>query len=181
MCVSRRRKRLLCGAGGGRSLRSIRRARARVVPLRLVSGWCILRRGGEAHRESNFSMSACEYAAPTTRLDSRGVFLGPLAGDALRQNGAVELLVNQHTGDPFPEWYDDRLYLLRPVYVRSWGNRSAGQSRCKRTDMTYQLGPSPAAQRQSTFQPGNAAEVRTQDLPAEAACCRSQKNQTLQV
>lgn len=38
-------------------------------------------------------MSACEYAAPTTRLDSRVVFLEPLVGVALRQNCAVELHV----------------------------------------------------------------------------------------
>lgn len=44
-------------------------------------------------------MSACEYAAPTTRLDSRVVFLGPFAGVALRQNCAPGLLVNQHAGD----------------------------------------------------------------------------------
>lgn len=44
-----------------------------------------------SHKESNLSMSACEYAAPTTRLDSRVVFLEPFAGEALRQKGAVEL------------------------------------------------------------------------------------------
>lgn len=47
-------------------------------------------------------MSACEYAAPTTRLDSRVVFLGPFAGVGLRQNCAPELIVNQHTGDRKP-------------------------------------------------------------------------------
>lgn len=53
---------------------------------------------GSAHRESNFSMSACEYAAPTTRLDSRVDFLEPFAGEALRQKGAVELhvTIDQH-------------------------------------------------------------------------------------
>lgn len=46
--------------------------------------------------ESNFSISAWEYAAPTTRLDSRVVFLGPFAGVALRQNGEAELYEDQH-------------------------------------------------------------------------------------
>lgn len=37
-------------------------------------------------------MSACEYAAPTTRLDSRVVFLGPFTGVvAPRQKGEAEL------------------------------------------------------------------------------------------
>lgn len=48
----------------------------------------------QSHKESNFSMSAWEYAAPTTRLDSRVVFFGPFAGVALRQNGEAELHVN---------------------------------------------------------------------------------------
>lgn len=52
------------------------------------------RRGrGKAHKESNFSISACEYAAPTTRLDSRvGFLVGPFAGGGLRQKGGAELL-----------------------------------------------------------------------------------------
>lgn len=40
--------------------------------------------------ESNLSISACEYAAPTTRLDSRVVFLGPFPGVELRQNGEAD-------------------------------------------------------------------------------------------
>lgn len=40
-------------------------------------------------------MSAWEYAAPTTRLDSRVVFLGPFAGVGLRQNGEADLLAGQ--------------------------------------------------------------------------------------
>lgn len=47
----------------------------------------------KAHKESNFSISACEYAAPTTRLDSRvGFLVGPFAGGGLRQKGGAELL-----------------------------------------------------------------------------------------
>lgn len=52
------------------------------------------RAGGtaEPHRESIFSMSACEYAAPTTRLVSRVVFLGAFTGVvAPRQKGEAEL------------------------------------------------------------------------------------------
>lgn len=50
----------------------------------------------KAHKESNFSISAWEYAAPTTRLDSRVGFLGLFAGGGLRQNGGAELLECQH-------------------------------------------------------------------------------------
>lgn len=68
--------------------------------MKLISdGVQSLKRQGEPHKESNFSISACEYAAPTTRLDSRVVFFGPFAGVALRQNCAPDLLVNQHAGD----------------------------------------------------------------------------------
>lgn len=46
----------------------------------------------KAHKVSNFNMSAWEYAAPTTRLDSRVGFMGgPLACGALRQKGGAEL------------------------------------------------------------------------------------------
>lgn len=48
---------------------------------------------------SSFSISAWEYAAPTTRLDSRVGFLGPFTGPfadvGLRQNGEAELLEGQ--------------------------------------------------------------------------------------
>lgn len=72
-------------------------------------------RGGQSYKASNLSMSACEYAAPTTRLDSRVVFLVPLVGVALRQNWAVELHVISTSGVVSPS--DGLLKdLLGPVY-----------------------------------------------------------------
>lgn len=61
-------------------------------------------------------MSACEYAAPTTRLDSRVVFLGPFAGVALRQNGEAELHVNQYR-QPALLGSAEGGYVLGPVWI----------------------------------------------------------------
>lgn len=97
-------------------------------------------------------MSACEYAAPTTRLDSRVVFLGPFAGVALRQNCAVELLVNQHFRYALAAVMGGYPYSDLSVFSQR-DNRSAGQTISGRTDKTYQLEPSPATSRQSSSAP----------------------------
>ncbi len=47
--------------------------------------------GKMAHNESNFSMSACEYAAPTTRPESRLAFLGVVSCWGGLQNGEADL------------------------------------------------------------------------------------------
>lgn len=65
------------------------------LALRQLGAWRTEERVRGAHSESNLSMSACEYAAPLTRLESRPVFLDPWSRGGGFQNGEVELSPGQ--------------------------------------------------------------------------------------
>jgi hypothetical protein len=108
------------------------------------------------------SISAWEYAAPTTRLDSRVVFLGPFAGVGLRQNGEADLLADQRR---VANAYQDHFLLGSVCGGAMPGCQSLQDFRVKRGRVkTYRLGPSPAA-RNTTNTPVS--------FRAESQACRT--------